>query len=112
MSILLQSKDQWQKLLDRAIAAGGAKPVTKTGEGRYSVLSSNGRDFYRVTIHGDHWLCDCPAGSHGTACKHLGMVYVHTLGEQMRAAVAPAGTAARVVSTAARDSIWGQGSTL
>ena len=46
------------------------------------------------------------AGAHGTACKHLGMVYIHRLGEQMQASARPAQPA----RLSAREELFGVGS--
>lgn len=110
------TKLAYSKAQERAKAMGGADKVTALGGNRYSVLSSKGDDFYTVTVvqlaHQHIYVCTCVAGQNSRCCWHKGATLLYRTREAMRAAVAPAGTSARAVSTTARDSIWGAGSTL
>jgi hypothetical protein len=88
--MITASPATYQRAIDRARERGGAGAVTQTGPSRYSVLSSNGADFYTVTVHGDYWLCTCPAGQSDRCCWHLAAVWLHLLAESARGAEAPA----------------------
>lgn len=36
----------------------------------WEVLSSNGKNFYKVEKNGDNWLCSCPGFHWKGVCKH------------------------------------------
>lgn len=88
--------------------------LTRTTRVRAGVYRVEGQhDDYLVTVTRDGYACTCEAGRNDRpACWHRASAYRRRIAERsMRAAVAP--KAARVaVSTTARDSIWGAGSTL
>lgn len=46
-------------------------PFTKDLCLTFEVLSSNGRDFYKVEKNGNNWTCNCPGFHWRNICKHI-----------------------------------------
>lgn len=97
----------YQKAIERARERGGADIVTPLSDSRYSVLASNGRDFYTVEVvekaRQEVFVCNCQAGRHALLCAHKACTFLYRTREAMRLASRPE-RAARV--TAARAAIW------
>jgi hypothetical protein len=58
--------------LTRALLNG--LTATPLGGNRWAVDSASAADFGRHTVHlltSETATCDCPAGTHGTPCKHV-----------------------------------------
>lgn len=72
-----------QIAINRAREIGGASRVTAHGHGLYSVLSSDGTKFYRVsvTVKGQY-ICNCQAGQQGIRCKHKACVFMFRLAKR------------------------------
>lgn len=75
-----KSRTPDQIAIDRARELGGASRVTAYGRGEYSVLGSDNKTFYRVSVTTTgRYICNCLFGQQGGRCKHKGCVYLYRI---------------------------------